>query len=57
MIKYFDALMLLYAAVNGVLSEKAEVQGHLTRWETFDLSVGWESIERNTLGLVTASDW
>jgi 5-methylcytosine-specific restriction enzyme subunit McrC len=49
-----DAMgMLLYPAVQSRLSEKIELQDHVIRIESIDLTAPWQEIERQLLELVT----
>jgi 5-methylcytosine-specific restriction enzyme subunit McrC len=48
----FASGILLYPTVQGELSEHIEVQGHLIRFETIDLSEPWKAIETKLLELI-----
>jgi 5-methylcytosine-specific restriction enzyme subunit McrC len=44
--------ILLYPAVQVQLSERMELQGHVIRIESVDLSARWEAVEKQLLGII-----
>jgi hypothetical protein len=38
------------------LSEQIDVQEHTIRWETIDLALPWERIEKNLLRMICGAD-
>lgn len=47
--------ILLYPAVQNKLSERVELQDHVMRFESVDLSAPWQEIERQLMELVTST--
>jgi 5-methylcytosine-specific restriction enzyme subunit McrC len=47
--------ILLYPSIQDKLSERVELQDHVIRFESVDLSAPWQEIERQLIELVTAT--
>ena len=44
--------LLLYPSANWNCSEEIKIQGHRIRWETVDLSMWWEDIEKELIDII-----